>query len=101
MDTATKITVSYPADLSTWGREIVEDRPFRNYLTKAHDRAVAGDRWAEFVGVGCCGSPLDVELQVESVAGGSKIDAETEFAFTERAACGVGGWTVQSRAGKQ
>jgi len=101
METARNVTVSYPADLSTWGREIVENRPFRNYLRKAHDRATVGDRWAEFVGVGCCGNALDVELGVESVTGGSKIDAETEFAFVERAACGVGGWTVQSRAGRQ
>ncbi|MEF8937209.1 hypothetical protein [Halobacteriaceae bacterium SHR40] len=101
METATKITVSYPADLSVWGREIVEDRPFRNYLTKAHDRATVGDHWSEFVGVGCCGSAMDVDLRVESVAGGSKIDSETEFVFTEREACSVGGWTVQSSAGRQ
>ena len=26
---ATSVELSYPADLSTWGRPIVEDRPFR------------------------------------------------------------------------
>jgi len=97
MDSATRVTLSYPADLSTWGREIVEDRPFRSYLRKAHDRAVAGDSWAEFVGVGCCGSALDVELRVEEVAGGPDIDDGTAFVFRERGACGVGGWQVQSR----
>ena len=101
MGSATRITLSYPADLSPWGREIVEAKPFRTYLWKAHDYATVGDCWAEFVGVGCCGSAVNVELQVESVTGGSAITATTEFEFTERAACGVGGWQVQSQIGRE
>lgn len=99
METATELVVSYPADLSTRGREIVEDTPFRAYLRKAHDQAAPGDRWEEFVGVGCCGSALDVPLVVESVDGGSKIDDRTTFQFTTREACDLDdGWAVQSEA---
>lgn len=101
MDNATAITLSYPADLSLWGRDIVEDSSFSAYLRKAHDTAVEGDGWDEFVGVGCCGSALDVPLRVESVEGGEKITAKTAFEFTEREACGIGGWEVQSAAGPE
>lgn len=99
MSTAKTIRLSYPADLSTWGRDIVEDRPFRTYLRKAHDQATEGDHWEEFVGVGCCGDALDVTLRVESVRGGSELGEQTAFEFVEREACGVGGWQVQSAAG--
>lgn len=101
MDRATTVTLSYPADLSTWGREIVEDRPFRTYLRKSHDSVAEGDRWEEFVGVGCCGDSLDVTLRVKSVTGGSELGPETDFEFTEHEACGVGGWEVQSAAGPE
>jgi hypothetical protein len=98
--TATTVVVSYPADLSTWGRDIVEDTPFRAYLLKAHDQAEPGDRWEEFVGVGCCGSALDVPLRVEDVEGGPELAEETAFEFTVREACDIeGGWQVQSAAG--
>lgn len=97
---ATRVVLSYPADLSTWGRSIVEDDPFRTYLAKAHDAAAAGDRWTEFVGVGCCGSALDVPLRVERVEGGRRLTTETAFVFTVREACDLdGGWQVQSEAG--
>lgn len=97
---ARRVVLSYPADFSNWGRSIVEDRPFRAYLPKAHDRAVPGDIWEEFVGVGCCGSALDVPLRVESVDGGPELSGETEFHFTVREACDLdGGWRVQSAGG--
>jgi hypothetical protein len=99
---ATRVVVSYPADLSTWGRDIVEDDPFRSYLPKAHDSARAGDRWEEFVGVGCCGSALEVPLRIESVEGGPQLTADTAFEFTVREACDIeGGWEVQSAAGPE
>lgn len=98
-ETADRILVSYPADLSTWGRDVIEGHPFRSYLPRAHDTATVGDRWEEFVGVGCCGNTLDVPLHVEVVEGGSELAAETTVEFTERDACGVGGWSVQSEAG--
>jgi len=101
-ETASTVVVSYPADLSKWGRDIVEDTPFSSYLRKAHERAASGDQWDEFVGVGCCGSALDVPLRVESVEGGPVIDDGTEFAFTVREACDIeGGWRVQSEAGPE
>jgi hypothetical protein len=96
---AQRVVLSYPADLSTWGRDIVEDRPFRAYLPKAHDEASPGDAWEEFVGVGCCGNSLEVPLRVEDVEGGSELTADTEFEFTVREACDIdGGWAVQSAA---
>jgi len=99
-ETATHVVISYPADLSKWGRDIVEDTPFRAYLPKAHETAEPGDRWEEFVGVGCCGSALEVPLRVERVDGGPRLTPETTFEFTVREACGIaGGWRVQSAAG--
>lgn len=92
----TKVTLSYPSGLSTWGRSIVEDEPFRAYLRKAHNRASPGDRWEEFVGVGCCGSALDVPLRVEAVEGSPQLSLDTEFEFTVREACDInGGWEIQ------
>jgi hypothetical protein len=100
MTRATRVVVSYPSDLSEWGREGVEKRAFRSYLAKAHDTASDGDVWEEFVSVGCCGDTLDVPLRVESVEGGETIDEETEFSFVEREGGEVhGGWRVQSSGG--
>lgn len=96
-DSTTHVVLSYPADFSDWGRDIVEADPFRAYLPKAHDTVREGEVWEEFVGVGCCGSALDVPLQVERVEGGSKLTADTQFEFTVREACDIGGgWEVQS-----
>lgn len=98
-DAATRLVLSYPADLSEWGRSQVETPWFRAYLRKTRDRAAAGDVFEEFVGVGCCGDSLDVPLRVESVDG-ERIDADTEISYEVREACGVeGGWRVQSAAG--
>ena len=98
-DRATRVVVSYPADLSEWGRETVEGSPFRSYLRKAHPTAREGEEWAEFVGVGCCGDTLDVPLRVERVDGGSEFTGETAIEFTVREACDIdGGWDVQSAA---
>lgn len=99
-DVATHVVLSYPADFSKWGRDIVEDRPFKTYLPKAHETAEPGDVWDEFVGVGCCGSALDVPLKVEDVEGGNALTGETTFEFTVREACDIaGGWEVQSASG--
>ena len=97
--TADRVVVSYPADLSDWGRMQVEKPSFRAFLRKTRESAAAGDDWTEFVGVGCCGDTLDVPLRVERVDGGTGIDADTEVAFEVRAACDLdGGWLVQSEA---
>ncbi|QLD90177.1 hypothetical protein HWV07_14505 [Natronomonas salina] len=98
-DAATRLVLSYPADLSEWGRSQVETPWFRAYLRKTRDRAAEGDVFEEFVGVGCCGDSLDVPLRVESVDG-ERIDPDTEIGYEVREACGVeGGWRVQSAAG--
>lgn len=97
--TATRVVLSYPADLSEWGQETVEGEPFRTYLCRARDSAAVGDRWAEFVGVGCCGSTLDVPLRVEGVEGGKAVAETTTVEFTVRKACDLdSGWRVQSQS---
>ncbi len=97
---ADRVRISYPADLSDWGRSQVETSRFRTYLRRVHDRAAVGDTWPEFVGVGCCGGSLDVPLQVEAVDGGTRLTEETDIEFAVRQACNIGGgWEVQSEAG--
>lgn len=97
---ATRVVLSYPSDFSDWGRDIVEDDPFRAYLPKAHDELRVGDVWEEFVGVGCCGSALEVPLKVERFEGGETLTRETVIEFEVREACDIeGGWQVQSAAG--
>ncbi|MFB6124183.1 MAG: hypothetical protein ABEJ78_12085 [Haloferacaceae archaeon] len=101
MDTATRVVVSYPDELSDWGRRQVTTDHFRTYLRRAHDEVHAGDVWEEFVDVGCCGDTLDVPLRVESVDGPPRMGAETTLAFVEREASLEGGWHVQSAAGPE
>ena len=97
---AERVVVSYPADLSEWGRFQVEKPSFRAFLRKTRDTAEAGDLWEEFVGVGCCGNTLDVPLRVEDVEGGSRIVDDTEIEYDVRDACGIqGSWRVQSKGG--
>lgn len=97
---ATQILVSYPEDLSDWGRFQVEKPAFRAYLTKTLGEVREGDEREEFVGVGCCGSTLDVPLRIERVEGGTEVTRETEIEYAVREACGIqGGWRVQSAGG--
>lgn len=98
---ADRVVISYPEDLSDWGRFQVEGSPFEAYLRKTKTgRIRGGDVWEEFVGVGCCGSTLDVPLRVERVEGGETLGPETEVEFAVRDACGIqGGWKVQSQGG--
>lgn len=97
---ADRVVVSYPADLSGWGRRQVDTSRFRAYLRRVHERARQGEEWDEFVGVGCCGDSLDVPLRVERVEGGPRLTDQTAVEFVEREACGLeGGWQVQSAAG--
>jgi len=97
---AERVVVSYPEDLSEWGRFQVEKPSFRAFLQKTRDRARQGDVWEEFVGVGCCGNTLDVPLRVERVEGGSVIGDDTEIEYDVREACGIqGSWRVQSKGG--
>ena len=113
--TARRVVVSYPADLSGWGRDQLETPWFRAYLRRTlggdgegeggrsegdASGAVVGDTVDVFLDVGCCGDSLDVPLRVERVDGDGPIDEETTVEYEEREACGLaGGWLVQSRAG--
>lgn len=97
---ATRVLVSYPEDLSDWGRFQVEKPAFRAYLTKTLGEVREGDEWEEFVGVGCCGNTLDVPLRIERVEGGTEVTRDTEVEYAVREACGIqGGWRVQSAGG--
>lgn len=99
-ETATRVVLSYPADLSDWGRRQTETPWFRAYLRKTLGEVRAGDVTEEFLDVGCCGSTLDVPLRVERVEGGPLVDAATDVVYEVREACDIeGGWRVQSRAG--
>ena len=98
--TADRIVVSYPADLSEWGRHQVTTPHFQAWLRKTLETVAEGDVREEFVGVGCCGNTLDVPLRIETVEGGSRVDEDTEIDFDVREACDVqGGWRVQSAGG--
>ncbi|WP_136718033.1 hypothetical protein [Halorientalis salina] len=97
---ARRVVLSYPEDLSAWGRSQVSTPHFQAYLRTVHDTVEPGDTWAEFVGVGCCGDSLDVPLRVKAVDGGHRVSDETDFEYEVRASCDVdGGWHVQSAAG--
>jgi len=99
-DTASRVVVSYPADLSDWGRMQLDTRHFRAYLKKVHDEPRAGESFEEFVGVGCCGNTLDVPLRIERVEGGTRMGEDTEIEYDVREACDVqGNWRVQSAGG--
>lgn len=97
---AHRVVISYPADLSDWGRRQIDTPHFRAYLRKTLGTVDRGEVFEEFVGVGCCGNSLDVPLQIESVDGGAVVEEETAIEYTEREACNLpGGWEVQSAAG--
>lgn len=100
MTTADRVVVSYPADLSEWGRGQLTTRHFRAWLRRVHPHPSAGDVWEEFLDVGCCGDTLDVPLRVERVEGGDRMDVDTEITYEAREACDIdGGWHVQSAGG--
>lgn len=98
--TADRVVLSYPADLSGWGRLQLDERSFRSYLRRSHDRATRGDVWEVFLDVGCCGNTYDVPLRVERVEGDASVGPDTDISYEEREACGIdSGWAVQSEAG--
>ena len=99
-EAATRVVVSYPADLSKWGRAQVDTPHFRAWLKRRGRRPEPGDVWEEFLDVGCCGDSLDVPLRVERLEGGETVGDTTDVVYEEREACGLGGgWEVQSAAG--
>lgn len=95
---AARLVVSYPADLSAWGRDQLETPWVRAYLRRVLADAAPGETVGVFLDVGCCGDTLDVPLRIERADGA--VGPATEIDYEERAACGLaGGWLVQSRAG--
>lgn len=97
---ADRVVISYPADLSDWGRRQVDTPHFRAYLRKTLGTVERGELREEFVGVGCCGNTLDVPLRIESVDGGPTVGEGTAIEYVVREACGIaGGWQVQSAGG--
>ncbi len=93
---ATRVTLSYPADLSKHASRRIRDAYYRTYLGRVKDTVETGDVWEEFTDIGCCGSGTDVTLHVESVDGGSRVTEETAFEFVERDAEGLeSAWAAQ------
>lgn len=99
---ASTVVLSYPADLSEWGRWQLDERAFQAYLRRTHETVAPGETWEVFLDVGCCGDTYDVPLRVETVRGGRRVTEATTIEYEERAACGLeGGWNVQSAAGPE
>lgn len=101
LKTAERVVISYPEDLSDWGRMQIDEKSFKAYLRKTKEGPLTeGETWEEFVGVGCCGNTLDVPLRIEKVEGGNSFGPETRIEYEVREACDVqGGWKVQSKGG--
>jgi hypothetical protein len=95
---ATNIVVSYPEELSGWGRDQVESDRYKGYLRRVLDEVDVGYEFEEFADVGCCGDTLDIPFRVESIEGPARVGPETEIEFTTRDAEMEGGWLVQSEA---
>ena len=94
--TATRVILSFPADLSKHGRFRIEREYYKDYLRKTRNRVTPGDEWDEFTDVGCCGNHLDVPLRVEEVEGGGRMGPDTVIEYEEREACGINpGWSAQ------
>lgn len=119
---ADRVVLSYPDELSDWGRDQIDSDRYRDYFRRTLGAVRAGDRREEFVDVGCCGDSLDVPFRVEQIVledvnpdetAGSRSDSEhsstdsatvasvrstTTIEFVEREAAIDGGWLVQSDA---
>lgn len=93
---ADRVTLSFPAELSDWGREQIFTERYRGYVRRMLDRPTVGDEREEFVDVGCCGDSLDITFRVEDVAGGEVVGDDTVIEFVERDGHIEGGWLVQS-----
>ncbi|WP_411967312.1 hypothetical protein [Haloferax sp. YSSS75] len=98
---ASRVVVSFPDELSAWGRDQLTAGRFVNYIRRIHDEARAGDEWEEFLDVGCCGDSLTLTLRVEELEpeGATTLDGDTDVEFVEREGSVHGGWCVQSADG--
>lgn len=100
-DAAAAVVVSFPDELSAWGRDQLFASRFAKYLRRVHTDVTVGDEWDEFLDVGCCGDSLTLTLRVEAVEpeGATTLDSETDITFVEREGSVHGGWRVQSADG--
>ena len=97
---ATRVVLSYPADLTDWDREQLETPWYIGYLRKILGEPEIGDTFEEFVDIGCCGSSRTVPLKIEEIEGGPRVGEDTEIEYTVREACDLpGAWDVQSGEG--
>ncbi|ELZ89166.1 MULTISPECIES: hypothetical protein [Haloferax] len=99
--TATRVVVSFPDELSAWGRDQLTTDHFVTYLRRVHEDAAPGDEWEEFLDVGCCGDALTLTLRVEELdpADATHVGEGTAVEFVEREGSVHGGWCVQSADG--
>jgi len=81
---ATRVVLSYPADLTDWDREQLETPWYVGYLRNVLAEPVAGDVFEEFVDIGCCGTSREVPLKVEAVVGGDRVGENTDIEYTVR-----------------
>jgi hypothetical protein len=96
---ASRVVISYPDELSDWGRDQLDTDRYRSYLRKTVGELSVGTEWEEFADVGCCGNTLDIPLRVESFEGAAEMGPDTRIEFAEREGSVEGGWRVQSAAG--
>ncbi|MWG34593.1 hypothetical protein [Halomarina oriensis] len=96
----TRVVLSHPEALSSWGRQQIATTHFRAWLGRTHDTFEEGEQFEEFADVGCCGDALHIPFVVEAVEGSGEVTRETAVEYVERTGCDfAGGWEVQSRAG--
>ncbi|MDR5672269.1 Uncharacterized protein AArcCO_0794 [Halalkaliarchaeum sp. AArc-CO] len=95
------VVLSYPDELSEWGRDQIESDRYRGYFRRTLGTVSVGEIREEFVDVGCCGDSLDVPFRIERIDGGDRVDSGTEIEFVERDESMAGGWLVQSAAGPE
>lgn len=80
--TADRVVLTYavdelPEDLRFWVHAELTGETFGASFRSRHDTVREGDRFEEFVSRGC-GVPVDVTLRAATVAGGARLDSETE-----------------------
>ncbi|SNR50653.1 hypothetical protein [Halorubrum vacuolatum] len=105
---ASRVVLSYPNGLSTWGRDQIGTDRYRGYFRRVLGEVAVGDEREEFVDIGCCGDSLDIPFRIERIEDAegrsldrAVVDADTEVVYTTHDGDVEGGWLVQSAAGPQ
>lgn len=91
MAATARVVLSFPDDLSGWGRRQLETPWVRAYLRKTLGDVREGDITEEFLDVGCCGSTLDVSLRVERLEGTGAVTSATAVEYVPRKEAGADG----------